>query len=214
MAEDRKLPTEGLVEPDVFGQRRDPLLGADDVGDPHQVVVDHVGEVVGRVAVGLEQHLVVDLGVGDRDVAPQEVVGHGVAVFRHGEPDHMGLSRFAAPRRLRRVDRPAETVVAELALGGALFGAQGVEPLAGAETRVGGAGGHQLFHVLAVDLGPSRSAGRARADRRRRAPRPTRARASAGLRGSSPRSRWCCARGRCPRSAARMNRRSGAPGRD
>jgi len=37
------------------------------------MIIDNVGEVVGRVAVGLEEHLVVDLGVSDRDLAAQEV---------------------------------------------------------------------------------------------------------------------------------------------
>ncbi len=57
------LPAEGLVEEDVLGGGGDPLFGADDVGDAHEVVVDDVGEVVGGEAVGLHEDLVVDVGV-------------------------------------------------------------------------------------------------------------------------------------------------------
>ena len=53
--EARLLPPEGLVEEDVFRGRGDPFLGADDVGDAHEVVVDDVGEVVGGKAVGLHK---------------------------------------------------------------------------------------------------------------------------------------------------------------
>ena len=71
--EARQLPAEGLVEQHVLGGGRDPLLGADDVGDLHEVVVDDVGEVIGGEAVGLEQDLVVDVVVGEGDGAAQLV---------------------------------------------------------------------------------------------------------------------------------------------
>ena len=68
-----QLPAEGVVEEDVLGGGGDPLLGADDVGDLHEVVVDYVGEVVGGVAVGLEEDLVVDVVVVEGDVAAELV---------------------------------------------------------------------------------------------------------------------------------------------
>ena len=52
---------EPLVEQQVLGRGGDPLLAAHDVGDAHLVVVDDDGEVVGREAVRLEDHLVVGL---------------------------------------------------------------------------------------------------------------------------------------------------------
>ena len=70
MHEDRRLPAERLVEPEVLGRGRDPLLGADDVGDAHEVVVDDVGQVVGGQAVALEEHLVVAAGVREHHLAP------------------------------------------------------------------------------------------------------------------------------------------------
>ena len=63
------LPAEGLVQQVVFGGGGQVLAAPDHVGDVHQVVVDDVGEVVGGVAVGLQQHLVLDLLVLDGDGA-------------------------------------------------------------------------------------------------------------------------------------------------
>jgi hypothetical protein len=75
--EARELPAEGLVEQDVLGRGGDPLFGADDVGDLHEVVVDDVGEVVGGEAVGLHQDLVVDVVVLEGDVAAELVAEGG-----------------------------------------------------------------------------------------------------------------------------------------
>ena len=45
----------------MFRRGRNPLFAAKDVGHAHQMVVDDVGQVVGRKSVGLLQHLVVHL---------------------------------------------------------------------------------------------------------------------------------------------------------
>jgi hypothetical protein len=154
VTEDRWRPTEGLVEAHVLGQRRDPLLGADDVGDAHEVVVHHVGQVVGRETVGFQQHLVVDLAPVEGD-GPAEFVGDGdVASVRHGQADHVLLTGGPSGRSLLGRDAAAQTVVAELELLGLLVRAELLEALAGAEARVGVAGGHQLLDMLAVDLRP------------------------------------------------------------
>ena len=60
----------------MLGGGGDPLFGADDVGDLHEVVVDYVGEVVGGVAVGFEEDLVVDVVVVEGYCAA-EFVGEG-----------------------------------------------------------------------------------------------------------------------------------------
>ena len=82
----RRLPAERLVELHVLGRRRQPLLGADHVRDLHQVIVDDVGEVVGREAVGLEQDLVVDLRVLELHLAAQAIDEHDLAGARHRQP--------------------------------------------------------------------------------------------------------------------------------
>jgi hypothetical protein len=58
-----------MVELDVLGQRREPFLGANDVRDPHQMVVDDVGQVIGRESVALQEDLVVHLRPLEADLA-------------------------------------------------------------------------------------------------------------------------------------------------
>ncbi len=110
--EARELPAEGVVEQDVLGRGGDPLFGADDVGDVHEVVVDDVGEVIGGEAVGLHQDLVVDVGVLEGDVAAQFVAEGGcrrVVGAGNGHADDEGLARgevrgdLARTARLRQV---------------------------------------------------------------------------------------------------------------
>ena len=64
----------------MLGRGGNPLLGADDVGDLHQVVVHDVGQVIGGEAVGLEQHLVVHVVVGEGDGAAKFVAEGGLAL--------------------------------------------------------------------------------------------------------------------------------------
>src|SRR5690606_40346115 len=63
---------------------------ADHVGDAHQVIIHHVGEVVGGHAVGLEQHLHVHLGPGNLDDAPQAIIEGTDALLRDFHADHVG----------------------------------------------------------------------------------------------------------------------------
>ena len=89
----RFLPAEGLVQTRVLRSRRKILVAAHHMGDSHQMVIDHVGEVVGRKAVGLDQDHVVQFGVRDRDVAVQGV-GECRRAFVGGIlTDHEGHSR-------------------------------------------------------------------------------------------------------------------------
>lgn len=59
------------------------------------MVVDHVCEVVGRHTVGLEQHLVVQVGILDRDIAVYLIVERGGTLVRDLLADNAGFS----PRR-------------------------------------------------------------------------------------------------------------------
>ena len=51
------------------------VVAADDMGDAHVVIVDHDREIVGRRAVGAQDDQVVELLVGDRDLALDMVLG-------------------------------------------------------------------------------------------------------------------------------------------
>ena len=79
----------------------------DDVGDRHQVVVDHVRQVVGREAVRLDEHLIVHLGGVELDRAAQRVAHQERALGGHGEPDDVRLARRAPACGVGRVDPAA-----------------------------------------------------------------------------------------------------------
>ncbi len=53
------LPAESLVEMAVQRESGQPLRGAEDVRDFHQVIVDHNGKVIDGQAVGFDQDIVV-----------------------------------------------------------------------------------------------------------------------------------------------------------
>ena len=181
VAEDGRLPAEALVEPHVLRQRREPLLGADHVRDAHQVVVDHVGEVIGRKAVALEQDLVVHLRVVDRDVAAEQVVDDALALARHREADDVRLARLPAPGR----PRPAQCRGSgrrSRSSASSPSAPRAAPPAARASrSTVGRPALHELRRVLAVDGAPlALAVGRVRA-RPCPAPRPTRGRATERL---------------------------------
>ena len=133
--EPRRLHPEPAVEQQVLRRRRDPLLAAHDVGDPHLVVVDDDGEVVGREAVGLEDHLVVR--VRRPGAAHDEVVELELDVVGDEHPDHR-LGR--EPRHTRAFvpgESEAEAVVARRLLRALLLLAHLREPLGRAPAVVG-----------------------------------------------------------------------------
>ena len=158
MPEARKLPAEGLIEQDVLGGGGDPLLGTDDVGDLHEVIVDDVGEVVGGEAVGLHEHLVVDVAVLEGDVAAELVAeggggGEVVTVRRDCEADGEGLSGGLIGSDLFRAQAAAGSGVAWREFGGELLPASLLELFGSAEAAVGGAVFEEDLGVLAVDFG-------------------------------------------------------------
>ncbi len=151
VAEHRRLPAEPLVEPHVLRQRRQPLLGAYHVADPHQVVVDHVRQVIGGEAVALQQDLVVHLGVVEAELSAQQVAHHALAVARHRQADDARLAGRRASVGLGRRERPAQPVVAEVLLLRLLLLPERVEPLPRAEAAIRRPAPQQLVRVLAVD---------------------------------------------------------------
>ena len=63
--------------------------------DLHQMIVDHVGQVIGRIAVALEEHDVVELVIREGDFSAQQVLNRALALLRHGEANDMGLAGSA-----------------------------------------------------------------------------------------------------------------------
>src|SRR3546814_7506906 len=84
-------------------------VAAHHVGDLHVEVVDDHGEVVGRIAVGTEDHQVVELAVGDLDPALDLVVPGDDAAERVLQADYaVGIVA------MRRVLLAESAVVARL----------------------------------------------------------------------------------------------------
>ena len=51
MGQHRRFPAEILIEQQMLGGRRYPFLAAHHMGDPHQVIVHDIGQVIGWQAV-------------------------------------------------------------------------------------------------------------------------------------------------------------------
>ena len=108
----RLLPAERLVKQVVLRRRGQVLAAAHDVRDVHQVVVDDVCEIVRRVAVRLQQDLVLDLLVLDRDRAVHRVLKRGRAVERHFLADDVRRAGVEQPLHLLGGQVAAVAVVA------------------------------------------------------------------------------------------------------
>ena len=98
--EARRHVAEGVVEQPLPGRVRHVVLAAHHVGHPHQPIVDHDGEVVGRPAFRSEDHEVADdVGVPG-DAAAHAIVEDDLATGGHTETDGRRLARGATPFRL------------------------------------------------------------------------------------------------------------------
>ena len=120
------------------------VVAADDVGDAHVVVVDDDGEHVGRVAVRAQQHEIVEVLVGEHDLALHLVLDDRLAVLA-------ALRRIAGATPGGRLGgiavAPAAVVAHRLALG-ALLLAHLVELLGRGVAAIGAAGGEHLQRRL------------------------------------------------------------------
>ena len=151
MPELRHLPTEVLVEHPVLGRRRDPLFAAQHVRDLHQVIVDHVGQMVGRPAVGLHQNLHVDRVPVEGDRTAQQVVDRADSLARHFHPNGEGFAGRFIRRNLARVEAQTMTVVSRRHLAALLIAPHRLEPLRRAVALEGMSRFEQDLGVLRVD---------------------------------------------------------------
>ena len=150
MGKQRRRPAQCLIEQDVARGAGEPLFGPQDVGYFHQVVVCHVGEMVGGVAVRFQEDKIIEEGVSKGDVVTDEIMESRFAGFGNLEAHNLGV----AVGRLRRPDLcievAAAAVVAWRLAGGALRLAHGVQALRGAVADVGVATVHKLAGVAFV----------------------------------------------------------------
>ncbi|CAN4023978.1 HTH-type transcriptional repressor glcR, partial [Dysosmobacter welbionis] len=140
------VPAEGLVQQIVLGGGAEVLAAPYHVGDAHQVVVHHIGEVVGGQAVPLQQHLVVQGLVLHGDVAEGHVVEGGGALVGDPLADHIGLAGLHTLSGLLRGQIPAG-IVGAVKVTGVLLGCGLL-----AEAVVGGALFHQQVGVGLIQV--------------------------------------------------------------
>ena len=138
----------------------DRFAAADHVGDAHEVVVHHIGKVVGGHTVGLDQDLVVHLAVVHPDVAVHHIVKAGHALLGDLLADNIGFPGGKTLFHLFLGQVAAAAVVVGHFAVGALLCVQRFQTLLGAEAVVSLALGHQLLgillehaHALALHIG-------------------------------------------------------------
>ena len=71
---------QGAIERNLSRGRRQQVLAAQDVGDPHECVIDRIDERVERIAIRADDHEVRHAARGERDRAPDDVVPAEVLV--------------------------------------------------------------------------------------------------------------------------------------
>ena len=151
-----RFPTQRLIDLQMLGHAEQPFLPADDVGDPHQVIVHHHRQVIGGKAVGFQQHLIVYLFVLNTDGAAHQVFEHRLALPGHLQADHVGIARVQPGFHLRRTAVAPGAVIARRLTGSDLPLAHCLQLFRGAEAVVGAAVFHHLRGIAAVDLGALR----------------------------------------------------------
>ena len=148
----RRRPAEGLVEQVVLGCGGEVLVAAHDVGDAHQVIVDDVGEVVGRQAVCLDEHVVIQRVAVHLDVAVDDVVKARLALGGDVLADDVGLAGSDARLDLFLAQVQAVLVILEGLALGLRLGALLIQALLGAEAIVRAALFDQLLRVGQVQV--------------------------------------------------------------
>ena len=88
----RHFPAESLVNTVVFWRRRQILISSYHMSDPHKVIIYYISEVIGRIAVRLDQDQIVQLVVWHGNVSVNIVVESGGSLCRHVKTDYMGFS--------------------------------------------------------------------------------------------------------------------------
>ncbi len=108
----RDLPSEALVKQVVLRRGGEILAAAHHVGDAHQMVVDDIGEIIGRQAVALHEDLIVQGAVFHPDIAEDFIMKDRLALVRDLLADDIGLSGRGTAVGLLRVERAAGVVPA------------------------------------------------------------------------------------------------------
>lgn len=151
---DRLLPAEGGVQPYLDRRAGDPLFAAQDVADRHVVVVDDHGQLIGRVAVALEQDRILELGRLEAHRPAQQVLHQDLAFEGHGQADDVGPALVGQPGRLGRVELAAAPIVGTRQAGLSTGLAGRGQGLGAAEATVGLSGIDETGGMLGIDRQP------------------------------------------------------------
>ena len=120
------------------------------MGNVHQVVVDDVCEIIGGIAVGLQQDLVLQLFIFNGNLPEYRVLEGGGTLCRHLLPDHIGGAGIQQALDFLGGQIPAVTVIAAEAI----FLMEGFQPFLGAEAVVGLAFPDKLLCIGAIGVLP------------------------------------------------------------
>ena len=108
-------PLGHLVDPEKIGPKEDmdggagqPFFAAKGVADVHQVIVDDNREMVGRHAIGLEQHFVIN-AIGGEDDFPADHIGETDCLVGF-HPDADGIGGAGGEQALGLIGREVERV--------------------------------------------------------------------------------------------------------
>lgn len=152
MHEDRRFKTEILIDQDVLRNGGEPFLAACDMRDLHQMVVDDVRHVIGRHAVGLEQHLHVDGFPRYLHVAIDAVAELAGTLGGYLHTHDMRLAGGYPRSYFLGREAEAETVIFRRLAGGPLRLAHLLQPLRRAEAAEAVAVCHDLFDIGLIDV--------------------------------------------------------------
>ena len=136
----------------MAGGARYPLLGADDVAYLHGTVVDDVSQVVGGVAVRLEQDEVVEGIILEDDIAVYQILKAGLPLqgYLKAHHGHDALSLFFSTLLGGQIAAVAVIAGGLLALN--LLGAHGLKALRGAVAVVGAPLLNELLGGVFIEL--------------------------------------------------------------
>ena len=159
------VPTKGLVQQVVLRGGRQVFHAPHHVRDTHQMVVNHVGEIVGGHAVLLNEHHVVQGVIGEGHVTENQVIIAGFPFRRRILTNHVGHARIQLCLNFFLAHVQAMLVILEHFAPLFSLGAAFVQLFLGAEAIVGMAGFHQLLGVgqvqslpLGLDIGAAGTA--------------------------------------------------------
>ncbi len=146
---DRNVPAKRLIDLRLARRVGQMIVAADDMGHAHVVIIDHDRQHIGRVAVGAQQHEIIELLVGEYDLALHLVVDDGLALLPGAQSDDGG----DAGRGLGRVPVAPAAVIAHRAPFRSRLLAHLLELLGAGVAAIGGATREHFVHGLAVAPG-------------------------------------------------------------